>query len=217
MLKQMLGETEVGYYSTAVGLCNIWVFVLSAVIQSIVPTIIKYSKENEQLFERKNRQLYTIIFYLSTVVSLFFTVFSELVIRILYGQAYLGAVVPLRIITWYTAFSYLGVARDTWIVCKGHQKYVKYMYLSAVIINIDINLILIPTMQSAGAALASLITQICTSMVLPFFIKALRPNAMLMLQAITFCDYRYRDTNKRKGKKHGTDSRAIDANKKGRA
>lgn len=190
MLKQMMGDTEVGFYSTAVGLCNMWVFVLSAIIQSIVPTIIRYSKENEELFNRKNRQLYMIVFYLSFLASLFFTFFSGIVIRILYGQEYLGAVTPLRIITWYTAFSYLGVARDTWIVCKGHQKYVKYMYLSAAIINIGLNLLFIPLMQAAGAALASLITQICTSIILPFFIKALRPNAILILQAITFYDFR---------------------------
>ena len=35
-----------------------------------------------------------------------------------------------------------------------------------------------------GDALASLITQRCKSIVLPFFIKDLRPNAKLMLDAI---------------------------------
>jgi len=35
------------------------------------------------------------------------------------------------------------------------------------------------------AAFASLVTQICTSIVLPLFIKGLRKNSILMLQAIT--------------------------------
>ena len=47
-----------------------------------------------------------------------------------------------------------------------------------------INFALIPVMGAEGAALASFITQVLTSIVLPLFIKELRPNAKLMLEAI---------------------------------
>lgn len=56
------------------------------------------------------------------------------------------------------------------------------MYLSAAVINVFLNLALIPVLGAAGAALASLITQICTSMVLPLFFKGMRRNTILMLQ-----------------------------------
>lgn len=100
----------------------------------------------------------------------------------MYGAEYAPAGLPLKIITWYTAFSYLGVSRNSWIVCEGKQKYLKYMYLSAAVINVFLNLALIPVLGAAGAALASLITQICTSMVLPLFFKGMRRNTILMLQ-----------------------------------
>ena len=109
-----------------------------------------------------------------------FVLFDPLVIKILYGDAYMPAVGPLRIITWYTIFSYLGVARNAWIVCENRQKYLKYMYLSAAFINIGLNCLMIPIW---GAALASLVTEICTSMILPYFIKELRPNVKLMIDA----------------------------------
>lgn len=69
MLKQMLDESEVGFYSTAVSICNIWVFLLSAVIDSLYPVILQ-SFEDKMLFNRKNKQLYAIVFYLSVSVSL---------------------------------------------------------------------------------------------------------------------------------------------------
>ena len=55
-------------------------------------------------------------------------------------------------------------------------------------INVGLNLLCIPPLGTIGAALASLITQICTSIILPFFIKDLRPNAKLMLEAIFLKD-----------------------------
>ena len=184
MLKQMMGEAEVGFYTTATTVCGMWCFILAAIIDSAYPSIVEANKNDEDLFKRRNRQLYALVFYLSACVSLLFQVFGPLVIRILYGEQYMNAVSPMRIATWYIAFSYLGAARDAWIVCKGCQKYLKHIYFGAAACNVVLNLILIPLWGASGAALASLISQILTSIVLPLFIKDLRPNAKLMLEAI---------------------------------
>lgn len=187
MLKQMINETEVGLYSTAVAICGMWVFLLSAVIDSVYPSIMQANGKDEELFKKRNRQLYVFVFYLSMFVSLMFQIFAPLVIKILYGEQYIGAVAPLRIITWYTAFSYLGVARNAWIVCKGVQKYLKYIYLGSALANVVFNLCLIPSMGASGAAIASLVAQMCT-IILPLFIKPLRENTVLMLEAVALKD-----------------------------
>lgn len=186
MLKQMLSETEVGYYAIATSICAMWTFVLTAIIDSMYPTIVNSFKQDKELFEKKNRQLYAIVFYVSMFVSICFTLLGNIVIKILYGQAYMDSAAPLKIVTWYTAFSYLGVARNAWVVCKNKQKYLKYIYFSSAILNVALNFIMIPAYGASGAAFASLITQIFTSIILPLFIKDLRPNAKLMLEAIIF-------------------------------
>ena len=183
MLKQLLNEAEVGYYSTAVSLCNTWVFLLTAIIDSLYPVILQ-SFNNKELFERKNKQLYSIVFYISVSVSIMFSVLATPVVRILYGKAYIAAAAPLRIITWYTAFSYLGVARNAWIVSYNKQNYLKYLYIGAAITNVVLNVIMIPLWGASGAAFASLLTQISTILVFPALIKDLRPNVKLMVDAI---------------------------------
>lgn len=185
MLKQLISDTEIGYYSTATTVCNMCVFVMGAIITSVYPSIMQANKEgNEKEFERLNKILYAIVFYLSVFVSVLFAVLAELVIYILYGEAYLPAVNPLRIVTWYTAFSYLGVARNAWVVGKDRQKYLIWIYASAALSNVLLNLWLIPIWGASGAALASLAAQIITVMITPFFIKPLRRNSVLMLEAI---------------------------------
>ena len=91
---------------------------------------------------------------------------------------------PLRIIVWYTAFSYLGVARNAWVVCEGRQRSLKWLYAAAAAVNVALNLALVPGLGAVGAALASLAAQASTTLVLPFLIADLRPNARLMLEGI---------------------------------
>lgn len=183
MLKQVMNEAEVGFYSTAVSLCNIWVFLLTALIDSSYPVILQ-SFENKEGFERKNKQLYAIVFYASVSVSLLFSIFASPIVVFLYGETYAPAAAPLRIITWYVAFSYLGVARNAWIVSYGKQNYLKYLYMGAALANVLLNALMIPPWGASGAALASLLTQISTILVFPTLIKDLRPNVRLMLDAI---------------------------------
>lgn len=186
MLKHMLGQAEVGYYSTATAVCGMWSFVLVAIIDSIYPSIMEAHKTDKLLFEKKNRQLYAIVFYFAVAVSAVFCVFGKWIVLLLYGEDFLPAAAPLRVVTWYTAFSYLGVARNAWIVCEDKQKYLKYIYISAAISNIVLNLVLIPLWGATGAAASSLITQMLTTIVVPFFIKDLRRNSVLMVEGIVF-------------------------------
>lgn len=121
MLKQMLDERSVGYYSLATTINYLWVFILQAIIDSMYPTILAASQKNREEFERRNRQLYAIIIYISILVAFLFVFFGEFAICLLYGEGYRPAAVPLRIVTWYTIFSYLGVARNVWIVSENKQ------------------------------------------------------------------------------------------------
>lgn len=185
MLKQMIGEAETGYYATAVYLCGMWCFILNAVIDSIYPSIMSAAKDkNWPLFRKRNIQLYATVFYLSVIVSLGFTVLAKPIIYILYGESYLPAVNPLRIVTWYTAFSYLGVARNAWVVAKNMQKHLFAICAASAVINVILNIALIPVLGASGAAIASLIAQVFTILIVPSFIKDMRENLVLILEAI---------------------------------
>ena len=185
MLKKMLGETEVAFYSIAVTLSSMWCFVLQAVIDSLYPSIMEAHKEgNRESYLQKNKLLYAIVFYMSIGVAILYCIFAKPMVRILYGTEYLPVVAPLRIVTWYTTFSYFGVARNAWIVCENKQRYLLALYLSAAVANICLNCLLIPRFGSIGAAYSSLLSQIVSSIVVPMFMKEFRPNVRLITEGI---------------------------------
>ena len=87
MLRHMMDDSAVGNYAIAISLSTTWAFVLSAIIDSLSPGIMKLYRENREQYERKNRQLYAIVFYVSCAVSLVICVFAAPVIHILYKHA----------------------------------------------------------------------------------------------------------------------------------
>lgn len=188
MLKLMIDDAATGYYSAAVACAGMTAFVFSAVIDSFRPMIFDDKKNNEEQYEKDVCRLYSIIIYLSLLQSVFITAFAGLIIRILYGVDYAPSVSALRLIVWYTTFSYVGSVRNIWILAESKQKYLWVINLTGAAANVVLNYFLIPVMGIMGAALASLITQIFTNVIIGFIIKPIRYNNRLMIRALNPAD-----------------------------
>jgi O-antigen/teichoic acid export membrane protein len=184
MIKMMIGETETGYYGAAAACAGLISFVYSAIIDSFRPSIFEGQKESEEIFKRRLTMLYSIIIYMSLAQSAVMTIFAGLIIHILYGEAYEPAISALRIIVWYTTFSYLGSVRNIWILAHEKQHLLWIINLSGALANVVLNSIMIPIIGINGAAIASLFTQIFTNVIIGYIIKEIRPNNKIMAEAL---------------------------------
>ena len=174
MLGRMLSEEAVGYYTAATKICSMWSFVVMALINSSRPVIISSRSKSQESYVKQNKRLYAAIIWIGIAAGLAVTVFAKLIIYILYGPDYMPSVSSLRISAWYTMFSMLGSARGIWIVCEDKSKYVKYYLGIGAILNVVLNYLLIPAYGSAGAAAATLATQVFTAVLAPAMFKETR-------------------------------------------
>lgn len=184
LLGTLIDDTSVGYYSAALSLCNTWPFILKAIIDSAKPVIIGYHNTDYNLYIKRLRQLYATIFYAGAAVATIFTIGAPLIIGIIYGKDYSASVMPLRIISWYTSFSYLGVARSTWMICEGNQKFEKVLATCGAISNLIMDVLFIPRFGAVGAAIATLMTQVLTNFLIPLCFRQTRGNSILIWEAI---------------------------------
>lgn len=184
MIKMMIGNTENGYYSTAVACAGMTGFVFSAIIDSMRPIIFESRKSCRHQFERSMTLLYSIIIYMGLAQSIVLTLFAKPIVYILYGQTYLAAVPLLQIITWYSAFSYMGSVRNIWMLAEEKQKYLWIINLSGALLNVAGNFALIPLLGAVGAAIATVVTQFFTNFILCLIVKPIRPTAKLICNAI---------------------------------
>ena len=186
MLKAMIDTTTVAYYSVAVTLAGAFAIIPSALIEGFRPEVMSLKFENEELYQKRLRQLYSLVFWLSGCYCVIITVFARPIILIVYGDKYLPAVPALSLIVWYSAFSYFGAVNNLYLVAENKTAWVQIITLFGAIFNIILNCIMIPRMSIVGAALATLLTQVLSNFILFLVIPPLRPCFKIMLQGITF-------------------------------
>ena len=184
MLKILISDAAVGYYSAAVTIAGVSSFIFTAIIDSMRPVILVAKKSSVKVYENRVIQLYSLVVYFALAQSVFISIFAPFIVKLIYGVEYIPAVAPLRIVVWYTTFSYYGGAKDIWILAEEKQRYLVWLNLGGALANIILNCILIPIAGISGAAIASLITQFFTNVVMGFLIRPLRYNNTLLLKAL---------------------------------
>ena len=183
MIKLMMSEAETGYYSAALSCVGITGFVFSAIIDSARPSILESYKVSQEAFHSKLTLLYSIITVVSLAQSVCMSLLARILIRLLYGAAYLPAVPILQTAVWFVMFSYYGSVRNIWILAEGKQKYLWYINLSGASMNVLLNFLLIPYWGGCGAAVATLITQFFTNVILGYIIRPIAENNKLILRS----------------------------------
>ena len=184
MINSMIDESATGYYGAAVASAGFSTFFFVAVLDSLRPYVLEGKNIDNNTFEKRMTLLYSIIIYCSLAQSVLTAFFSNQIIKYLYGDAYTPAISALQIVVWYSTFSYLGAARNIWILANNQQHYLWLINMSGAIANVILNLLLIPSFGICGAAFASLITQFFTNVIIGYIIKALIPNNKIMLKSL---------------------------------
>ena len=159
-------------------------FVFSAIIDSFRPSVFENKKSSEETYEKNLIGCYSVIIYLSLIQSVVLTLLAPIAIFVLYGPDYSASSDVLRLVVWYTTFSYLGPVRNIWILAENKQKYLWIINLSGAVVNVILNLIMIPIMGVMGAAIASLVTQVFTNVIIGYIIKPIRYNNRLMFKSL---------------------------------
>ena len=163
MIGQMLGDNEVGLFSAAVRMSEVWYFIPTAIASSVFPAIIRTKKHSEVLYYQRLQKLFDLMVVLALVVAVPLTFLSDWVVFFLFGENYREASVVLAIHVWGGVFVFLGVASNQWFLAENLQNLAFYRTLLGAILNIGANLILIPMFGIAGAAASTLVSQSAAS------------------------------------------------------
>lgn len=174
MIKSMLNATELGYYSSAVRLYEGYISVIFVITISLLPSMLKVKDQSELKYRNYLTLLFSIVFWVNTLLALFIFMFRNLLIEFLYGDEYTRASLVLGIVFFSSSFASMGsVSARYFIVEKMEKKMILRTWLSLVI-NIILNLILIPKYGIEGSAIATLISICVGNYFIDYFDKELK-------------------------------------------
>jgi PST family polysaccharide transporter len=157
MLKMMKGDIAVGLYSAATKVSEVWYFIPTAIVSSVTPAIMRV-KDNPELFYGRLRKLFSLMALTSCIIGSIVALTSHAIVRILFSNSFSGAGPVLAVHIWASVFVFLGLALSPWMVAKNLLTLSLYYTLFGAIINIALNLYLIPRYSAMGAAIATVIS-----------------------------------------------------------
>jgi O-antigen/teichoic acid export membrane protein len=159
MLGQMIGDEAVGIYSVALRLSEIWYFIPVMIVASVFPAILEAKKLSETQYYARLQKLYDLMVLLSVGVALPMTFLSTTIVTLLFGEAYAESGPVLAIHIWTAVFVFLGVASGKWFLAENRQILSFQRTALGAVVNVLLNLILIPGFGVIGAAMATVISQ----------------------------------------------------------
>jgi len=184
MLGQLLGNKAVGLYSAAVRISELWYFIPIAIVASVFPSLLETRKISEEVYIRRLQRLYDLMVLLSLAVALPMTFLSDRVVLLLFGPSYADAGAVLAIHIWAAVFVFLGVASSKWFIAENRQMLSLQRTLLGVLVNIVLNLIMIPKFGIIGAAYATIFSQAFAALFFDVMQKATRPMFAMKLRSL---------------------------------
>ena len=180
MLREMKGELAAGIYSAATVISEAGYFLPVVIVASSFPAIIKYRDSDHASYLISVKKLYSVLFRLAIGVVLPLSLLSGWIIRLLYGAEFQDAAQVLAIHLWASVPVFLGVAIEHYFLAESMQKIIFFRSIIGAIVNVILNVLLIPGMGATGAALATVLSHTFILISLLFFRKTRRHCALLM-------------------------------------
>lgn len=158
MINYFMNEVSVGYYAAAVKFVEIWYFVPAIICSSLFPAIINAKNTNHLVYKKRLKALYLLMIVIAVSIALPATFLSSWAINILFGSEYLLSVSVLQIYIWSGVGLFIGWVINQYLLSENKTKTIMLYNLFNMILNILLNLLLIPRIGLNGAALATLIS-----------------------------------------------------------
>ena len=158
MLGSFKSTAEVGLYNAAHPLANFISSPLSALLVIYMPITSRLYAQGLMPEMRRNFAILTKwLCSLTLPLFLILFLFPEIVLNFLFGANYIFAAIALRILSLgYIINNFLGPNGST-LIAIGESKFMMWATAATAILNIGLNIALIPTLGIEGAALASVV------------------------------------------------------------
>jgi len=186
MLDLIVGDHEVGIYSAAVRLVEVWYFLPMVFVSSVFPSIVEAKAMDENLFFDRLQKLYNFMALMVYSIALPVTFLAGWIIELLFGLPYSKAGPMLAVLIWSLMFTNLGVARSTFLTTMNWTKVHLVTVSLGCMINVCLNFILIPRYGGMGAAIASCVAYWFAAHGACFFYKPLFKTGYMLTKAMIY-------------------------------
>jgi len=185
MLQYISGVKEAGAYATVAQFSEAWNFIPAVIVTSLFPAILNAKRDDNDRYKKRIQHLYDLMVYLSLPVAVIITFAAPLIYKLLTPE-YAYAAPTLSVHIWSGVFVFLGAASSQYLIAENFNKLTFVRTGFGAIVNIVLNLILIPKMGMMGAAIATLVAYASATFFIIFIPKVQEQGVMMFKSLFLF-------------------------------
>jgi len=204
MLSMMKGNEVVGWYSAAYKIIDAFVALVPGIIYAVIyPVLSRHfnSKDLKTIYIKS----FHISFILGLFISIFITLFANKIILIIYGTQYTNSVPALKILIWAFFIICISSITSGLLNSINKQRIVTIGTGIGALLNIILNLILIPKYSLNGAAFATVATEFFGFLIYFYFVSKylnlIRPEVFLLITLPSKMSYIFKELQKKWSKR----------------
>lgn len=160
ILSTLQNNEVVGFYNAAYRLVLFLIIVPNTINIAIFPSMSKYHLTSESLLRIINEKYFKLMLILGVPIAVGITLLANKIILLIYGADYINAIIALQILIWIIVFTFASASSTKLLEATNNQLAITKITSISVIINIILNLMLIPRYSYIGASVATVITEI---------------------------------------------------------
>jgi len=153
-------------------------------VSSFFPSLLKAKAQGIEIYHSKLQKIYDLLVYIALILAIPITFLGTPFIKLLYGDAYEEAGQILSIHIWASVFIFMRSLLSKWLIAENLFVFSFVTHTSGAVVNILLNLILIPQLGGIGAAIATLISYATASYFSLFLNSKTWDMAMMMTKAL---------------------------------
>ncbi|WP_275075983.1 flippase [Providencia rettgeri] len=159
LIKNYLGDTELGIYAAILPLATLWQFIPMTLSVSLAPMVAQSKAESNEHYYKTLSYIFRIFAALGWLICIPAALLSHFIVGLLFGDAYLSGANALTIIIFTNLFINMGVAQSLWIINERKSKLSLYKTIMGAVTCVFANIVLIPTYGIVGAAISAVLAQ----------------------------------------------------------
>lgn len=184
MIKWLIGSEEVGLYSVAATLSEVWYFVPTAIVASLFPRLIQLRESDQNRYKARLQQIFDLLFVVAFFIAICVAFLAKPLISLTFGQAYLKSAGILTLHVWAGLFIFMRAVFSKWILIEDAIMLSFLTQGFGAASNVVLNLVLIPDFGVYGAATATLISYAIASYLALFASRKSRSIFWMMTHSI---------------------------------
>lgn len=171
LLGFLKGATVVGWYNAAYKPVTIALALPLTYFAGLFPALSKSYAENREQFARLVERSFRLCAVFAIPLGVGGTLLAEPIIALLFGPEYANSALPFRILVWSAVFVILRGSYRHSLNAAGHQKLDLRCAVTSALLNVGLNILLIPPFGMTGSASATVIADVAWFVMACFFFQ----------------------------------------------